>query len=38
MSVQEQQEKLVEKLNLDGLSEWSPCDAADSEGASTLLS
>ena len=28
MSVQEQQEKLMDKLNLDGLSEWSPCNAA----------
>ena len=28
MSVQEWQEKLMDKLNLDGLSEWSPCNAA----------
>ena len=28
MTVQERQEKLLEKLNLDGLSEWSPCNAA----------
>ena len=28
MTVQEQQEKLMEKLNLDGLSEWSPHNAA----------
>ena len=27
MSVQEQQEKLMDKLNLNGLSEWSPCNA-----------
>ena len=28
MTVQERQEKLMEKLNLDGLSEWSPRNAA----------
>ena len=28
MSVQEQQEKLLDKLNLDGLSGWSPRNAA----------
>ena len=28
MAVQERQEKLMEKLNLDGLSEWSPHNAA----------
>ena len=28
MSVQERQEKLMDKLNLDGLSEWSPHNAA----------
>ena len=28
MSVQEQQEKLMDKLNLDGLSEWHPRNAA----------
>ena len=28
MMVQERQEKLLEKLNLDGLSEWTPCNAA----------
>ena len=28
MTVQEWQEKLMEKLNLDGLSEWSPHNAA----------
>ena len=28
MSVQEWQEKLMNKLNLDGLSEWSPHNAA----------
>ena len=28
MSVQEWQEKLMDKLNLDGLSEWSPHNAA----------
>ena len=28
MTVQERQEKLLEKLNLDGLSEWSPHNAA----------
>ena len=28
MTVQEQQDKLLEKLNLDGLSEWSPRNAA----------
>ena len=28
MTVQERQEKLMEKLNLDGLSEWSPHNAA----------
>ena len=28
MTVQEQQEKLMEKLNLDGLSEWSPHNSA----------
>ena len=28
MSVQEWQEKLMDKLNLDGLSELSPCNAA----------
>ena len=28
MTVQERQEKLLEKLNLDGLSEWSPRNAA----------
>ena len=28
LSVQEQQEKQLDKLNLDGLSEWSPCNAA----------
>ena len=28
LSVQEQQKKLLDKLNLDGLSEWSPCNAA----------
>ena len=28
LSVQEQQEKLMDKLNLDGLSEWSPHNAA----------
>ena len=28
MSVQERQEKLMDKLNLDGLSEWSPCNIA----------
>ena len=28
MSVQEQQEKLMDKLNLDGLSEWSPHNTA----------
>ena len=28
MSVQEWQEKLMDKLNLDGLSEWSLCNAA----------
>ena len=28
ISVQEQQEKLMDKLNLDGLSEWSPHNAA----------
>ena len=28
MSVQEQQEKMMDKLNLDGLSEWSPHNAA----------
>ena len=28
MSVQEQQEKLMDKLNLDGLSQWSPHNTA----------
>ena len=28
ITVQERQEKLLEKLNLDGLSEWSPHNAA----------
>ena len=28
LSVQERQEKLLDKLNLDGLSEWSPRNAA----------
>ena len=28
MTVQERQDKLLEKLNLDGLSEWTPCNAA----------
>ena len=28
MTVQEQQDKLLEKLNLDGLSEWTPHNAA----------
>ena len=28
LAVQEQQEKLLDKLNLDGLSEWSPHNAA----------
>ena len=28
MMVREQQDKLLEKLNLDGLSEWTPCNAA----------
>ena len=28
MTVQERQEKLLEKLNLDGLSEWTPHNAA----------
>ena len=28
MSVQEQQENMMDKLNLDGLSEWSPRNAA----------
>ena len=28
MMVQEQQDKLLEKLNLDGLSQWTPCNAA----------
>ena len=28
MTVQERQEKLLEKLNLDGLSEWTPRNAA----------
>ena len=28
MMVQERQDKLLEKLNLDGLSEWTPCNAA----------
>ena len=28
MMVQERQEKLMEKLNLDGLSEWTPHNAA----------
>ena len=28
MTVQEQQEKLLEKLNLNSLSEWSPRNAA----------
>ena len=28
MSVQEQKEKMIDKLNLNGLSEWSPCNAA----------
>ena len=27
MTVQEQQDKLLEKLNLDGLSQWTPCNA-----------
>ena len=38
ITVQERQEKLIEKLDLDGLSEWSPHNAAISEGASALLS
>ena len=28
MTVQERQDKLLEKLNLDGLSEWTPRNAA----------
>ena len=28
MTVQEHQDKLLEKLNLDGLSQWTPCNAA----------
>ena len=28
MTVQERQDKLLEKLNLDGLSEWTPHNAA----------
>ena len=28
MSVQEQQKRWMDKLNLDGLSEWSTCNAA----------
>ena len=28
MTVWERQDKLLEKLNLDGLSEWTPCNAA----------
>ena len=28
LSIQERQEKLLDKLNLDGLSEWSPRNAA----------
>ena len=28
MLVQERQEKPLDKLNLDGLSEWSPCNTA----------
>ena len=28
LSVQKQQEKMMDKLNLDGLSEWSPHNAA----------
>ena len=28
MTVQEWQDKLLEKLNLDGLSEWTPCNAS----------
>ena len=28
MTVQERQDKLLEKLNLDSLSEWTPCNAA----------
>ena len=28
MTVQERQEKMLEKLNLDGLSEWTPHNAA----------
>ena len=28
MMVQERQEKLMEKLNLNGLNEWTPCNAA----------
>ena len=27
MTVQERQDKLLEKLNLNGLSEWTPCNA-----------
>ena len=26
MTVKEQQQKLLDKLNLDGLIEWSPCN------------
>ena len=28
MTVQERQDKLLEKLNLDGLSQWTPHNAA----------
>ena len=38
MMVQERQEKLLEKLNLDGLSEWTPRNAGHRQGASALLS
>ena len=38
MMVQERQDKLLEKLNLDGLSEWTPPQCRYCQGASALVS
>ena len=37
MMVQEQQDKLLEKLNLDGLSEWTPRNDCYCPGAPALI-